>query len=113
MQKNVINKWKYLLNDKNATVRKTACIAFESFVRKVFQGKDKMTTTAVMGMICEFKQSQNYKDRICFIHITANMIKNNFTLFESNFLIDYVDLSFDKVKNVKIVLGSYLFEKAF
>lgn len=33
---NVVDTWKYLLQDQNATVRKTACKAYEGFARKTF-----------------------------------------------------------------------------
>ena len=101
----VMSKWEKLIENNNYSVQKTAAENFSAYLQRVIHKGNQIAKVAWVGYIQKFRSSSNYKDRMLFIHMTHRIIKESSKLFEQNFSSDYVDLSNDKIDNVKILMA--------
>lgn len=101
----VMSKWESLLEHDTYAVQRSAAESFSSYVQRIVHRGNQLSKVACMGYLQKFKTSGNYKNRMLFIFMTHRIIKQSTKLFEENFASDYLDLSLDKIANVKILMA--------
>ena len=105
---NFMLKWEEILENDNYSVKKAVAEHFSVYLGKTIISRSNDEKNKALEYIVRYKNSNNYKDRMIFIYLTHRFIKDNKEIFEEYFLSCYIELSNDKVTNVKILLAKIL-----